>query len=285
MERQHNSDFESAFQGAFHEAEVTPGAGLWGKIEADLEKQKSSGYKKRLLFFQLMAAASFALAMTVGGLLISENYFNTNNGDSISLNENKLNSEEDQGNTPVDNKNEIKSSSKNTKQSSVQGSDIENDNKTGSEKAKSGRNNLSDDSRNKSDNPNTVIFGSNSEEEEKLSAVSDIEVDSNTSNLSLFASKVDRLFNFLETDGLSQLEPEMVSWLAYTNPVNKEQIKNNSSLWTGLNMAAGSFAANANGNSTNSLSPNLSSEDGFSGVRDPALNLGEERMGGPLVLE
>jgi hypothetical protein len=76
MERHNTSDshFEQEWREAFEGAEMPPSAHLWKGIEAELANNESGYYRKRLLFFKLMAAASVALAMVLSGMWIYTSY-------------------------------------------------------------------------------------------------------------------------------------------------------------------------------------------------------------------
>lgn len=65
MERE---KFEGSWKRAFDDAEVTPSDKVWANIELDLEKARGGDLKRRLLFYQMLAAASVVLAMTIGGI-------------------------------------------------------------------------------------------------------------------------------------------------------------------------------------------------------------------------
>lgn len=65
MERE---KFEEAWKDAFENAEVAPSDKVWANIELDLEKAKGGDLKRRLIFFQMLAAASVVFAMTIGGI-------------------------------------------------------------------------------------------------------------------------------------------------------------------------------------------------------------------------
>jgi hypothetical protein len=71
MEKQ---NFEDSWKDAFADAEVSPNSNVWRNIELDLERAKGAALRKRLVFYQLLAAASVTIALLVGiGM-----YFNTN---------------------------------------------------------------------------------------------------------------------------------------------------------------------------------------------------------------
>ncbi len=60
--------FEDSFQDVFKDAEVNPSENVWTNIELDLEKAEGGKMKRRLLFFQTLAAASVVFAMSVAGV-------------------------------------------------------------------------------------------------------------------------------------------------------------------------------------------------------------------------
>lgn len=89
MERQ---KFEESFREAFQKAEVSPSENVWTNIELDMERLESGKMKKRIFFYKLVAAASVAFAMAIGGT----GYFmlsgEESNSDRIALNENETHS-------------------------------------------------------------------------------------------------------------------------------------------------------------------------------------------------
>ncbi|MBT1686592.1 outer membrane beta-barrel protein [Dawidia soli] len=60
--------FAGTFQQAFDEAGVRPSENVWTNIELDLMKAEGGRLKRRLVFFQLLAAASIAFALAVAGV-------------------------------------------------------------------------------------------------------------------------------------------------------------------------------------------------------------------------
>jgi hypothetical protein len=73
MERQ---DFDDSWKKAFDKAEIPPSENVWTNIELDLERANGSKLKKRLVAFQLLAAASviFALGLGVGVFIMKNSY-------------------------------------------------------------------------------------------------------------------------------------------------------------------------------------------------------------------
>ncbi|HEU5148321.1 MAG TPA: hypothetical protein VFT90_16460, partial [Chryseosolibacter sp.] len=65
MERE---KFEGSWKDAFENAEVAPSEKVWATIELDLEKAKAEKLKRRLFFYQMLAAASVVFAMAIGGI-------------------------------------------------------------------------------------------------------------------------------------------------------------------------------------------------------------------------
>jgi hypothetical protein len=69
--------FEDNWKDAFQGAEIGPSDHVWTNIELGLEKNESGGIRRKLLFYQTLAAASIIFALAVGA---SSVYFFRDNG-------------------------------------------------------------------------------------------------------------------------------------------------------------------------------------------------------------
>lgn len=95
--------FEDQWSEAFDGAEVTPPDHLWASIDGALANKEASGYKKRIIFFKWVAAASVVLAVVFGVALLNENGLDEHvvaesvQGDVLRGNQERTNAESRQG--------------------------------------------------------------------------------------------------------------------------------------------------------------------------------------------
>lgn len=73
---QDKTQFEKEWENAFADAEMDVSTSVWEKVELGVSQASAGKYKRRLLLFQLLAAASVVFAMTVGGVAVYHLQFN-----------------------------------------------------------------------------------------------------------------------------------------------------------------------------------------------------------------
>ncbi len=71
--------FEESWKNAFDKADVSPSDKVWTNVELDLEKAKGSHLKGRLIFYQMLAAASVIFSIAIGSFGL---YFQSHKPDS-----------------------------------------------------------------------------------------------------------------------------------------------------------------------------------------------------------
>ncbi|MEP2772389.1 MAG: hypothetical protein ABJH05_09580 [Fulvivirga sp.] len=89
-----NNNSTNEWREAFADAQMTPDAHVWNNIELELARNANGNYKKRILFFKLLAAASVSLAAIIGGTVVYNQFTSLsdeiavidNNDDQKSLN-------------------------------------------------------------------------------------------------------------------------------------------------------------------------------------------------------
>ncbi|MEM1408317.1 MAG: hypothetical protein AAGG59_16155 [Bacteroidota bacterium] len=67
--------FEEEWRAAFEDAEMPPGSVVWDKVELAVANSANGNFKRRIFVFKLMAAASIAFALTIGGIGIYREFY------------------------------------------------------------------------------------------------------------------------------------------------------------------------------------------------------------------
>ena len=94
MKNMEREKFEESWKNAFDEAGVTPSDKVWTNIELDLEKAKGGDLKRRLLFYQMLAAASVVFAMAIGGIGYYYGFRTTQTSGNLALENSSTNKEQ-----------------------------------------------------------------------------------------------------------------------------------------------------------------------------------------------
>lgn len=68
MKNSEKGKFENAWQAAFENAEYAPSEDVWTGVEQGLNKTETATMKRRVVFYQRLAAASILFALLLGGL-------------------------------------------------------------------------------------------------------------------------------------------------------------------------------------------------------------------------
>ncbi|HZY82209.1 MAG TPA: hypothetical protein VFE50_21940 [Cyclobacteriaceae bacterium] len=77
MQNTERQKFEENWKSAFDGAEMTPSDNVWNSIELDLAGQESATMKKRVVFYQRLAAATVIFALLTGTYAFYTNYNRT----------------------------------------------------------------------------------------------------------------------------------------------------------------------------------------------------------------
>lgn len=68
MKESENPKFEKSWKDAFADAEVSPSENVWTNIDLQLSRTESGDMKRRVVFYQRLAAASVAFALALGSI-------------------------------------------------------------------------------------------------------------------------------------------------------------------------------------------------------------------------
>lgn len=85
MKNMEREKFEESWKNAFDKAEVSPSDNVWTNIELDLEKTTGGHLKRRLMFYQMLAAASVIFAMAIGSFGLYYVNQKQNSGNNLAL--------------------------------------------------------------------------------------------------------------------------------------------------------------------------------------------------------
>lgn len=86
MKNMEREKFEESWKQAFENAEVSPSDKVWTNIHLELEKSRGGELKRRLLFYQMLAAASVVFAMAIGGFGYYYSFKSDNNLNGLAAN-------------------------------------------------------------------------------------------------------------------------------------------------------------------------------------------------------
>ena len=102
-----NDSFENRWKEQFEDAEATPSASVWDRIDANMAGSEVKRYKKKLFYYQVTAAASILLALLFGSYILFNLNSDTNPGQLVQLPSAVEGSESGQADTPDTSKEQI----------------------------------------------------------------------------------------------------------------------------------------------------------------------------------
>ena len=296
MKKQNNLSFEDQWVSAFEEAELAPAPGVWNSIELSITKASNASNKKRILFFQLLAAASIAFATILGSYVLYNSNVNVNNNDKqvLSSNEESLSSGYNIGKEELQiekESKEVKSSQKSAVPNQSRSADNyrESDVKNQSMLDESDEEDIFEDYEELGRPGETIQDYATLEGNSRSEQVSDQSITALTLNDDIQAStesssEASNNLTFLERLGINLgfVEPvpgdlRLVPWYASA----QERSRKKNTVWTGLGLSAGSFNPNTGANSDESTSvANNIPESFFDAANNSAEPvIGEERPG------
>ncbi len=247
--------FENEWEKAFDGAEMAPSETVWSKVEVAVANSEGKNYKRRLLFFKLLAAASVSFAVSLGGWQLYKSYYNQEN--SIELNADQMIESpaylDGNDNTSETLLAEQKQSNTDNNSKGVKGSGaLENAQNNSAEVTK----------------PTSGTLDMLVEIEEKSKDVLVVNIVDDHGSEALIAenskeafspSKLDNLdVEYFEAE-LTAVEPQMVPWLSNIQSNTKGDFKG---LWAGIGMSAGSFNSNTSSDAASAMSEGLLNTDG-----------------------
>jgi hypothetical protein len=80
MENTERKKFDNAWRDAFQQAEQNPSAEVWSALDGELTRAEGGVMKRRVVFYQRLAAASILFALVFGSLTT---YYNLKHDTSV----------------------------------------------------------------------------------------------------------------------------------------------------------------------------------------------------------
>lgn len=283
---QDRSAFESEWERAFDNAEAEVSPAVWERLEAGIADASSGKFRKGLLMFKLLAAASVAFALSIGGAGVYQLYLKDDNSGAPQIAE-------------ADHQNRGSQEEMNPAHMAVEGNeqDIEEQrmaHENGLEKENNESSAVIPPAANESSRSQsrTALFADKSatgksatdkDELRKENSMTKDAADGVQDKAKLAAARdgseamkvpeyVEKLTALLQVDPASLIEPEMVPWYSYIPASKQEQ---NRDLWAGVAFGAGAFDPNAS--SVSGAMAEQLSFDGVNADRSPAFT---EETGG-----
>lgn len=234
-----NRRFEQEWNMAFNDKELTPSDAVWKGVELQIAKSENDSNKKRILFFQLLAAASVSFAMVVGSFQLYDYY----NDENIELADSKMieSGSIDNSNLDVDRKNQTdKQSTTTSKDLLIVDTFKESSQFAGNE------NSVTFNKTSDINNKKTITEESNVDVKQPIPTSTDQSIIlSGMSDDYIDKTYLNSLGYDLEYAEPSEIELRMVPWLSFVGKSNKKKTHTNNSLWAGINMSAGTFDPNS----------------------------------------
>ena len=104
-----NDSFENKWKEQFEDAEATPSASVWDRIDANMAGSEVNRYKKKLFYYQITAAASILLALLFGSYILFNLNSDSKHGQLVQLPSVVEESESSQADTPDTSNEQIQS--------------------------------------------------------------------------------------------------------------------------------------------------------------------------------
>ncbi len=240
MSEQDRGHFEQEWADAFNGKEMMPNEAVWSKIELGVARQEGNSFKRRLMMFKLLAAASISFAMVVSGLQVYKTYFKTEQNSAVALEENgnqiAVPLAEANGNTSI---NKVNSEQEKIAKS-PDGSLVDSESNL--------KNNLSS-KENKQQEAIQLFLKVESEQlpenHNHLTQITEGAGDLPAENMTFLLDFLERLNAQLEEYEPKTAELKMVPWLAYANGKKEKKDLDGTRTFAGVGMSAGSYNPNA----------------------------------------